>query len=176
MTAEVGVLLFERVDQGLQALERQLLDAARLLLDPLLELLVVHAIFENEAPLVERLHHARAHLVEVERLRDVVERTELQAGDRALHLGHRRHHDDRRVGPAADHLAQQRDAVHLRHPQVGDDERHGLVPHHLQRLGAGARLVADEPLAFQQAHEHAAQPRLVVYDEAVHGVGLGHLR
>src|SRR5438034_5774558 len=38
---------FEEVDEGLEPLERQLLDPARLLLDAVLELLVVHARSEE---------------------------------------------------------------------------------------------------------------------------------
>src|SRR2546425_11157770 len=84
--SQIGVLLFEEVDEGLEPLERQLLDPARLLLDAVLELLVVHAVLEDEAALVERLHDAGAHLVEVERLGHVVERPELPGRDPALHL------------------------------------------------------------------------------------------
>src|SRR2546425_4105017 len=41
--SQIGVLLFEEVDEGLEPLERQLLDPARLLLDAVLELLVVRS-------------------------------------------------------------------------------------------------------------------------------------
>ena len=174
MAARVGILLLEEMHQGLEALERELFDAVRLLLDALLELVVVHPVLENETALVERLHHARSHLVQVERLGDVVEGAELEAGDRALDLGDRRHDDDGGVRPAGEDLAQQRDAVHLRHPQVGDDERHGLRVHLLERLGAGARLRTGEPFPFEQAHQHASQARLIVHHEAFHGIRLRH--
>src|SRR5437879_3587376 len=109
----IGVLLFGEVDEGLEPLERQLLDPARLLLDAVLELLVVHAVLEDEAALVERLHDPGAHLVEVERLGHVVERPELQARDRALHLRDGGHDEHRGVRPLRELLAKWPDTAVL---------------------------------------------------------------
>src|SRR5256714_1001910 len=129
-----------------------------------------------EAPLVERLHHAGAHLVQVERLGDVVERAELQAGDGAVDLGHGRDHDDGGIGPPGDDLAQQPHPIHLGHPQVGDDEGHLLVVQHLHRLRARPRFGAREAFALEQPHQDAAQTRLVIDHQALDGIRLGHRR
>jgi len=118
------------------ALEKQLFDAPRLRLDALFEALLVVAVFDDQPAFVERLRHAGPHFVQMERFRDVIERAHLQTGDGALDFGHGGHHDDGRLRPAGDDLAQQRDAVHFRHPQVGDDERHRSLLELLQRFDA----------------------------------------
>ena len=139
-----------------------------------LELLLVHAVLEQQPALVEGLRDARAHLLGVEGLGDVVEGTELEARDGALHLRHAGHDDDGAVGPAGGDLAQQGFAVHLRHPQVGDDEGHRLPLHDLQRLRSGARLGAGEALSFEQPHQHAPESGFVVHDEALESVRFRH--
>jgi len=149
MRAGVGILFLEEVHERLQPLERELLDPVRLLLHAPLQRAAVVFHLQREAPLVERLHHPGAHFIEVERLGDVVECPELQAGDRALDLGDGGHDDDGGVGPARDDLTQQRHAVHLRHPQVGDHERHALLLQQLERLGAGPRFHAGESFALE---------------------------
>src|SRR5258707_4330643 len=60
-------LCLEREDQGVHALEKQLFDATRLRFDALLEALLVVAVLDDEAPLVERLGDAGAHLVQIDR-------------------------------------------------------------------------------------------------------------
>src|SRR6185295_5661129 len=98
----------------------------------------------------------------------------LQARDRALDLRNRRHHDHGGIRPPDDDLAQQRDAIHLRHPQVRNHQWGGRLLELLQRFDAGARLGARKALTFQQAHEHAAQSRLVVDNQAAQSGEVRH--
>ena len=168
MTARVCIFRFEGEDERVYTLEKQLLDAPRLRLDPLLETLLVGAVFDDETAFVERLRNPGAHFVQMKRLRDVIERAHLQAGDRTLHFGNGGHYDNGRFRPARDDLAQQRHTVHFRHAQVGDDERHRSLLELLQCFDSGAGLGAREAFALEQPDEHTPQPRLVVDDEAAH--------
>src|SRR5216117_2819502 len=67
--------------EGVHALEKQLFDAPSLRFDALLEILLVGAVFDDEPPLVERLRDPRPDLIQVKRLRDIIERAHLQASD-----------------------------------------------------------------------------------------------
>ncbi len=139
-------------------------------------MVLVALVLLDEAAFVERLRHPRAHLVQVKRLGDVVERAHLEAGDGTLDLGDGRHDDHRGLRPAGDHLAQQGDAVHLRHPQVGNEQRHRLLFELGEGLDARPRFAALKPLSFEQADQHTAQARLVVDDETAHSAEWRHCR
>ena len=147
VAARVRILHLERFGERLHAREEQLLEPARLRGDRLLEALLVAAILEHQPALLQRLRHARAHLLEVERLREIVHRADRQAAHRHLDVGHRGDHHDRGVGLARAHLAQQLDAVHLRHAQVAQHERARVLLQQRERLLAVRRLEAGEAVA-----------------------------
>ena len=176
VAAGVGVFCLECVDQRVHALEKQLLDAPCLRLDPNLEVLLIAAVFDQETSFVERLGDTRPDFVEMKRFGDVIERAHLKTGDGAFDFGDRGHHDNRRLGPARDHLAQECNAVHLRHPQIGDDERHRLALELGDRLDTRACLRAGKTVALEQPDQHAPQPRLIVDDETAHSGEVGHRR
>ena len=136
MAARVRVLHLERIGERLNAGEEQLLEAAGLRGDALLERVLIVAVLEHEPPLLERLPHARADFLEVERLGEVVHRADRQTAHGDLDVGDGGDHDDGRVGLALAHLAQQLDAVHLRHAQIAQHERHRLPLEHRQRFDA----------------------------------------
>ena len=175
VAAGVGVLGFQRVRQRLHPLEEQLLDATRLLLHALLEVVLVVAVLEDQPALLEGLTHPRLHVVHLERLGHVVERALRQAPDRAREVRDGGDHHDARVGPARPHLGQQLDAVHLRHPDVGHEQLRRLPLQLAQRLAAARGRPAREPLRGQQPLEDAAEMRLVVHDEAAQGSCVRHV-
>ena len=93
--------------------------------DLLLQPLLVAAVLQHEPALLQRLRDARADLLEVERLGEVVHRArcarQLTATSTSATRGD---HHDRGVRPAPRESSQQLEAVHLRHPQVAQHERH----------------------------------------------------
>ena len=66
--------------------------------DALLETLAVRAVLENEPALLERLRDARADVLELVRLDDVVRRADRQAVHRDLDVGDGGDHHDGDVG------------------------------------------------------------------------------
>ena len=167
MAARVRVLELERLGERLDAGEEQLLEPPRLHRDALLEALLVGAVLEDEPPLLERLRDARADVLELVRLGDVVHGADGEAVHGDLDVGDGGDHHDRGVGQARADLSQQLEAVHLRHAQVAQHERDGVLLELLERLDAVRRLDALKAVVSHQVHQHLAQARLVVDDEAV---------
>ena len=167
MAARVRVLELERLGERLHTGEKQLLESAGLLRDTLLEAFAVGAILENETALFERLRDARADVLELIGLDDVVGRADREAVHRDLDVGHRGDHDDRDVGKARANLSQQLEAVHLRHAQVAQHERDRVLLELLEGFEAVARFDALKAVAAHQVHHDLAQARLVVDDQTV---------
>ena len=166
VTAGVGILGFERVHQHLHAVDERLLVAAVELPHPALEVLLVKAVLPDQIPLLERLLHPGAHLVDQHRLREVVQRADLETFHRRTDLGHAGEHDDGHVGVEPERFAKEGHSVHLGHVDVRDADRDlafGLQQR--QRLGAGAGLSAGQALRFDHAGKRAADLRVVVHDE-----------
>jgi hypothetical protein len=174
--ARVRVLDLERLGQRRHAVAEEPLDPPRLLGHARLEVLVVAAVLEDQAAARERLAHARPHLVEVERLGEVVGRAHAQAAHRHLDVAHRGDHHHRRVGVPLAHAAEEGDAVDVRHAQVAHHERRRPRVEHAQRLGAVARVAALEPLAREHAREELPEPRLVVDHERARRLARGEQR
>src|SRR4051794_34573348 len=72
VASRVRILELERLGERLHAGQKQLLEPARLRLDALLEAFTIGAELEHHAPLLERLRDARAHVLELIWLDDVV--------------------------------------------------------------------------------------------------------
>jgi hypothetical protein len=80
---------------------------------------------------LERAHHQRPQLLELDGLREVVEGARLERGHRVLGRAERRDHRDRRIAVVLRDVAQDRDAVAVRQAHVGEAE---VVGAFLQRL------------------------------------------
>ena len=118
----------------------------------------------HERGVLGRLVEDDAQLVDVERLGDVVESTELHGADRRLHGLGSRQHDDRHARIAAPHLLEQLEAVHARHDDVEEDDVERPGRERLQRVGA--RRDRDRVVGVLQDHaQRLAHPGLVVDDE-----------
>ncbi|MBK5186886.1 MAG: hypothetical protein JJD97_01510 [Gemmatimonadaceae bacterium] len=100
MAARVRILELERIRERLDAREKERLESLGLRLHAYFESLLVVAVVGEQPALLERLGHARAHLLEHERLRDVVHRAEREAGHRNLDFRDGGDHHDRDVGIA----------------------------------------------------------------------------
>ena len=117
-------------------------------------------------------------LVDVERLRQVLERASLVRGNRRVEVRMRGHHDHRQARPRGTDLLQQFEAAATRHPDVGHQ--------HVRRRGAqrgehGRRAVertSEHSARLQRLLEHPAD-RCIVVDEPyaqglrVHAVSIG---
>jgi hypothetical protein len=160
----VGVLGLERVDDGLDTLEEQLLDPGRLLLHQLGEVRLVAAVLQDQAALVERVADAAVELGDLERLHHVVVRARLEAFHRRVHVGDAGEHHHRQVGMLRAQRREQLDAVELRHPDVRDhDVDVRIAPQRLERLTARARAPARAAEQREPPHGGPTQG-LVVFD------------
>ena len=121
------------------------------------------------AALVARPAQERAHageqLLERERLRDVVVRARVEAGDPVFDLGARGQHQHRERATGAAQAAADLETVHAGHEHV-EDHRVGLVA----RLEAGERLVAVRgeldlvPLELEGAPQGVADRPFIIDD------------
>lgn len=162
----MSVLYFERFGKRLHAGEEQLFEAPCLSLHALFQALLITAVLDQKPAFFEGLGNARADLIEIERLHEVIHRADSQAADGDINVSYGGDEHDGRVRVLEPHLAQELNAVHLRHAQIGEHERDRRVAQHLYGTGTRRGLEALEAFAFHEAHEHLAQPRLVVDDEA----------
>ena len=78
-----------------------------------------YSTVDEELAALQRALGGDQELVHVDRLHDEVVGTELQAGDRRLHVGRAGQDDDGRVGIGLTHLLEQIDAAHDRHLEIG---------------------------------------------------------
>ena len=74
----------------------------------------------------QRAIDGRHHVIDLEGLGDVVERTFLDDVDRAAHRCISRHDDDRQFGPIALDDGEQFTAASTRHPHIADDHVHAF--------------------------------------------------
>ena len=97
------------------------------------------AVLALQADLLQRLGHHLAHLVEAERLGDVIEGAVLHGIHRRLQRGVAGDHDHFGVRPGFAALFQHLHAVHLLHAQIGQHHVEGLLLQQRQRVGAALR-------------------------------------
>ena len=162
----VGVLDLEGIRQRLHTRKKELFESPRLRLDLFLEPLLVFSILEDEAPFLEHLRDAGAHLLEMERLGEIVHRALRETAHRDLHVRHRGDHHDGGVRMMGPNVPEELDAVHARHAEIADDQRDRLSLESVYRLLTVRRLETSEARASHQMREHLAQARLVIDDEA----------
>jgi hypothetical protein len=122
----------------------------------------------------DRGGHHRAELLEVHRLREVVERAGLERLDRVLGRAVGRHDDAAFAALFGGHAPQQLDALAVGQPHVGD-HRLELLRREL-RDGLGERADGVHAIALAQEREFVqrAQVRLVVDDQHLRGRGRRH--
>jgi hypothetical protein len=111
---------------------------------------------------------ARQHaleLVEVERLREVNERAQLDRLHRALDVRGTSDEHHRHVGASRSDRAEQLDAGHLRHRNIGDDGVDRFFVQELQGLAAVARLQHFVAGQAQSLAEKCANVLVVVCHE-----------
>jgi hypothetical protein len=113
---------------------------------------------------LERLLGEQQHLVEVERLVDVVERTELHRLDRVLDGRKRGHQDHRQIRRALFDLPQHRQAVAVRQLEVEKDQI-DVVPRLVHGFFGGGGLDDVVPLGGQPFAQRPPHQLLVVDDQ-----------
>ena len=103
-------------------------------------------------------------LVDVERLRQVLVRTALVGGYRAVEIGIAGHDDHREMRVAGRDLAEQLDSVDVGHADVGDDHVRLALPQPRVDAGAAFESLDREPGATERALEHPPDRPVVVDD------------
>ena len=129
---------------------------------------MVHALEHRAA---QRGVDARAELVEIERLGQIVVGAGFEPVDAVAHVAARGEHDDRHLGEAAQQR-DEREAVDLRHHDVEHDAVRLPVAHDGEPVGAVDRGPHLEAFLDQADLEHLADALLVVDDrDAVRYLG-----
>jgi hypothetical protein len=105
----------------------------------------------------------------VERLGQVVHGADGQAAHRHLDVGDGGDHHHGCVRPTAANATQQLQPVHLRHAQVAHHERDRRAFQVFEGLLTIAGFEAREAIVAHEVHEHLAQARLIVNNEAILG-------
>ncbi len=161
-------LVVAEVERGDERLERVLVrisQLSRALGHQDLEVLLVRAVLADEPALLERPLDDDLHLLEVERLRDVVARALADRGDRRVGVDDPGDHDHVEVGLALLDPAQQVEPGRSGHVDVGEHEVERAGREEVERLVRPGRhhgVVAEDPQTFGQDLPHR---RLVVHDE-----------
>ena len=101
-------------------------------------------------------------VVDLERLREVVEHALLHRLDRRLHGGVGGEQDHGHGRMELVHLLEERHAVHRRHAQVGDHDVNATRTHDVERGVSIARGLDLVLVRFQQTLEQQENPRLVI--------------
>ena len=115
-----------------------------------------------------RLDHRAADerdgVIDVERLRQILEGAALERRDRAVEIRVRGHDDHRQLRAALLHLVEQHEARFARHPDVGDEHRRLARRERLQHLRRGHERPERNVLARERFLEHPADRAVVVDD------------
>ena len=120
--------------------------------------------------MLERLRDLDLHLLDLERLRHVVEGADLHRLDGRLDRAERGHQDDRRRRVQRPRGAQHVEAVGAAHVDVADDDVEAALVQPLERGVAVGGLVDVVARVGERAREPAAQRVVIVGDEnAAHG-------
>ena len=162
VTAGVGVLGVERFGDRLHAGQEDLFEPPRLLGDAHLEVQLVVPVLEHEPPPLHHLRDAGPHLLEVERLREVVHGPERQTAHGHFDIGDGRDEHDGGVGMPRAQLLEQLDPVHPRHAEVAQHQVCGLAVDQRQGLAAIGGLARHEPVGLHDAPQDLPEAQLVV--------------
>jgi hypothetical protein len=122
-------------------------------------------VLRLHAPVRDRLLDAVHQVLLDVRLREVIERTLLDRGDRGLDLGMTRDQQHFDIGIARLDHVEQLHARHARHLDVADHQRERLAVERLQRLFTRQRGARIEACAVQEERAALGHVRLVVDDE-----------
>ncbi len=132
---------------------------------PLLDVLPERAVLAQQVAPLEGVADDDEHLVVLERLRDVVERSALHRGNRALDRRVRGDDDDGQLLVDVAQLVQRGDAVQSRHHDVHDGGVERQRPGELEPLGPGGRNPHVIAFAGEQRLEDLPHDLFVVDDQ-----------
>ena len=130
-----------------------------------LELLAQHLAFPGELAVLEEAADLAEHVLEDERLQDVVVRTAAQRFDRGLDRRVRRDEQHERLRSDLAHPAKNRETVGAGHAQIGDDDVVDLVREGAEGLEPVSRGIDLVTFVAQHPCEGLAARALVVGEE-----------
>jgi hypothetical protein len=122
---------------------------------------------------LQGLLHQRAQLLELHRLRDIVESAGLERGDGIFRAAVRRNHRDRQVGVMPGDILDHREAVPVGEPHVGQAQVVVVAGEQRERLRRAARAVRFHAHARERHPQQLTYVGFVVNDQDV--VLGGHL-
>ena len=129
MAFRLGVLQVERAAQSFQGIVvglLQLLDRFReprgAVLDLLLQISLILAVFVDKPPVLQGAADAEEELILFKGLQDVIVSAAADGFERRRNVVNRRDHDYGHIGIEFAHPFQQLDAVHLRHNHVAQNQ------------------------------------------------------
>ncbi len=114
--------------------------------------------------LPRRARYELHRFVDVERLRQVLERAALVRGHRAVQVGVRRDHDHRDIGIGPREPLHELEAAHIGHSNVGHEHVGPIALERGEELPAGIERARNHVRLLQRLLEHPAH-RLVVVDD-----------
>ena len=115
-------------------------------------------------PLGRRAADKRQRVVDVERLRQILERAALKRGDRTVQVRVRGHDDHRHLRIALLHLVQEHEAGLAGHSDIGNEHLRLTDGERLQHLVRRRESLERNTLARQRFFEHPANRAVIVDD------------
>ena len=168
----IGVTTVESGPQGQQRGMIRLLEQFQRLpellgsaCDLLLQVLLVPAVFQQQAAFLESAGDNDRHFLQAEGLQDVVIRSMRQRIYRDVEIGYGRYQDHRRVGTELLCFSQQRQAPQLRHHEVGKNKIVGRGGQEIQCCQAVFTPVALIAQPFEFAHQDIPDQGFIFHDQ-----------